>query len=82
MSQVDVIRAWKDADFRAGLSEAEKAQLPANPAGLVELSDADLTGAVGADGVQPDTTLTTPSITFMTVTFVGSCLSICLNNGC
>ena len=41
-SRVDVARAWKDAAYREGLSEAERAALPENPAGLMELSDADL----------------------------------------
>src|SRR4051794_23240689 len=31
-SHVDVVRAWKDSEYRAGLSEAERAALPENPA--------------------------------------------------
>jgi len=46
-SRIDVVRAWKDLDYREGLSEAERAALPANPAGLVELADAELAGAAG-----------------------------------
>ena len=46
MSHVTTIRAWKDEEFRLSLSEAERASLPQNPAGLIELSDAEL-GAVG-----------------------------------
>ncbi|MFL6211716.1 MAG: mersacidin/lichenicidin family type 2 lantibiotic [Pyrinomonadaceae bacterium] len=42
MSKADVIRAWKDPHYRDGLSAAELALLPENPAGRVELSDADL----------------------------------------
>jgi len=42
MNAFDIIRAWKDAAFRASLTEAQRASLPANPAGMVELSDADL----------------------------------------
>lgn len=42
MNALDIIRAWKDAAFRASLTEAQRAALPANPAGMVELSDADL----------------------------------------
>ena len=41
MSNNDVIRAWKDEEYRLGLSEAERALLPAHPAGAVEISDAD-----------------------------------------
>lgn len=47
MSYQDIIRAWKDEDFRAGLSAELLAALPANPAGLIELDDADLDGAAG-----------------------------------
>jgi mersacidin/lichenicidin family type 2 lantibiotic len=39
MSHVDIIRAWKDEDYRNSLSEEQRAQLPENPAGIVELSD-------------------------------------------
>jgi mersacidin/lichenicidin family type 2 lantibiotic len=46
MSRKDVVRAWKDKKYRLSLSEAERAQLPTNPAGTVELTDADL-GKVG-----------------------------------
>lgn len=48
MSQVDVIRAWKDEFYRAGLSAEELAALPEHPAGLVELDQTDLAGVVGA----------------------------------
>ena len=52
MSNETVIRAWKDEAFRNSLSPAELAMLPPNPAGLVELSDADLGLVPGA--VDPD----------------------------
>ncbi len=42
MSKKDIIRAWKDAEYRQSLSETERAMLPEHPAGLIELSDADL----------------------------------------
>lgn len=47
MSKIDVIRAWKDEEYRASLSEAERAQLPPHPAGYVELTDAELESAAG-----------------------------------
>ena len=47
MSNVDIIRAWKDEEYRNSLSEAERAQLPGNPAGAIELSDLDLTSVAG-----------------------------------
>lgn len=39
---IDIVRAWKDATYRANLSAEEQALLPAHPAGTVELSDAEL----------------------------------------
>jgi len=42
MSSQNIVRAWKDAAYRNSLTEAERAALPPNPAGAVELSDADL----------------------------------------
>lgn len=51
MSNVDVIRAWKDQVYRESLTPEQWAVLPANPAGMVELSDSDLGAAdvAGAD---------------------------------
>jgi len=42
MAHLDIIRAWKDEEYRLGLSEAERALLPAHPAGLIELTDPQL----------------------------------------
>lgn len=42
MSDEKIVRAWKDAEYREGLSEEELAHLPENPAGESELSDEDL----------------------------------------
>jgi mersacidin/lichenicidin family type 2 lantibiotic len=42
MSHRDIIRAWKDAEFRSSLSEAELAMLPSHPAGSIELADPGL----------------------------------------
>lgn len=47
MSNLDIIRAWKDEDYRNSLSEAELAQLPMNPAGLIELTNEDLESVSG-----------------------------------
>lgn len=49
-----IIRAWKDEDYRQSLSEQERAQLPANPSGVIELRDAELNQASGA--LPPKTT--------------------------
>ena len=54
MLHPNVIRAWKDEAYRQSLSEAERAQLPANPAGLIELSELELGSVAG--GICWDTT--------------------------
>ncbi len=59
MSRLDIIRAWKDEDYRRSLSEAERAQLPTHPAGLIEIDDTDL-GLV-AGGMRPNTHSTVTS---------------------
>jgi mersacidin/lichenicidin family type 2 lantibiotic len=47
MSKINIIRAWKDEDYRNSLSDAERAVLPENPAGVLELADADVAGVNG-----------------------------------
>jgi len=47
MSHQNVIRAWKDEEYRLSLSDAERALIPENPAGIVELADSDLDAASG-----------------------------------
>ena len=37
MSHKNIVRAWKDAEYRSTLSDTERAQLPANPAGDLEI---------------------------------------------
>jgi mersacidin/lichenicidin family type 2 lantibiotic len=48
MPNIDIIRAWKDEEYRASLTDAERAQLPANPAGLIELEENELRAIAGA----------------------------------
>jgi mersacidin/lichenicidin family type 2 lantibiotic len=45
---MDIIRAWKDAEYRRSLTAEELAALPENPAGMIELTDEDLGGISGA----------------------------------
>ena len=54
MSNVNVVRAWKDAKYRRSLSAAELAELPEHPAGPVELTDSELrnAGGFGEGGIQ------------------------------
>jgi len=39
MSKTDVVRAWRDREYRASLSSDELAMLPPNPAGELHMSD-------------------------------------------
>lgn len=47
MSKFDIVRAWKDTEYRQSLSAEEQALLPAHPAGSIELADEELDQAVG-----------------------------------
>ncbi len=48
MNTLNLIRAWKDASYRATLTTEELTALPENPAGLIELDDAALGDVNGA----------------------------------
>jgi mersacidin/lichenicidin family type 2 lantibiotic len=65
MNPNHIIRAWKDSRFRAGLSAAELAGLPANPAGLVEVNEDDLKDVAGGTN--------TTICTFWTVRYPRCC---------
>ena len=59
LTKQDIIRAWKDADFRNQLSDEQRAALPKNPAGVTELTSAELTevsGGASGDGWDGRTT--------------------------
>jgi mersacidin/lichenicidin family type 2 lantibiotic len=47
MSHEDIIHAWKDEEYRNNLSEEQRAQLPENPAGLIELPDESMQTIAG-----------------------------------
>lgn len=57
MSKEQIIRAWKDKDYRDSLSEVEKTMLPKNPADVVELKDSELESIAGG----PSTTCVSSS---------------------
>ena len=48
MSTDKIIRAWEDPEYRSTLSAGELAELPGNPAGAIELTDAELNEVLGA----------------------------------
>lgn len=67
MSDLDIIRAWKDEEYRLSLSEDLLAMLPDNPAGLVEFTD-------------PLRAQEDPIQCLDTV--ANSCLNLCLTTNC
>lgn len=47
MKKNDVIRAWRDEEYRRSLSEQELAALPEHPAGVMTLEDESLDSVSG-----------------------------------
>ncbi|MFF3206609.1 MULTISPECIES: mersacidin/lichenicidin family type 2 lantibiotic [unclassified Streptomyces] len=47
MSLRKIVRAWEDPKYRDSLSDPELADLPDNPAGVIELTDAELGQVLG-----------------------------------
>jgi mersacidin/lichenicidin family type 2 lantibiotic len=45
--KLDIVRAWKNETYRQSLSDEQRAALPANPVGELELTDAQLETACG-----------------------------------
>lgn len=43
----DIVRAWKDESYRQALSAEQRCALPANPAGPLEITGADLAAVSG-----------------------------------
>jgi mersacidin/lichenicidin family type 2 lantibiotic len=50
----NIVRAWKDETYRYSLCAEEQATLPTNPAGAIELTQAELEAIAGADDDSPD----------------------------
>lgn len=47
MSNIDIIRAWKDEAYRNSLSPTEQASLPPNPVGTTDLSEVEMSAICG-----------------------------------
>jgi mersacidin/lichenicidin family type 2 lantibiotic len=47
---IDVVRAWRDEEYRNSLTEEERADLPENPAGVAVVSDSVLRSLSGGCG--------------------------------
>lgn len=49
MNKEQIIKAWKDDEYRESLGESDRALVPDHPSGLIELSDAQLGMAGGEE---------------------------------
>lgn len=49
MSIEDIIKAWRDAEYRRSLSAEQQARLPEHPAGSIELTDEELPQVAGGN---------------------------------
>ena len=54
MKKSDIIRAWKDEEFAASLSDEQRRHLPENPAGSHELDADDLRSVAGGASFFPE----------------------------
>jgi len=48
MSKLNIVRAWKDQEYRLTLTAEQLSQIPASPAGAIDLSDTELDYVAGA----------------------------------
>jgi mersacidin/lichenicidin family type 2 lantibiotic len=74
LSSRTIIQAWKNPAYRNSLTEAERARLPANPAGSIEVSDEDFGKVAGGRDKAPDTYICTM---FCTLGCTTDCTTIC-----
>jgi mersacidin/lichenicidin family type 2 lantibiotic len=74
MSELDIIRAWKDKTYRSSLSADELAQLPEHPAGAVILTDDELASVEGGSLVCTPATPTISAASVLSV--VASIVSV------
>ncbi|QSB05249.1 mersacidin/lichenicidin family type 2 lantibiotic [Natronoglycomyces albus] len=70
---MNAIRAWKDPEYRAGLSNEELAELPANPVGIAELPEGQLDSVGGGTTWGCATVTLTVTVCSPTNTMCGSC---------
>lgn len=47
MTTNQIVRSWKDEDYRLSLKSEELSLITDNPAGLIELTDSELLGVEG-----------------------------------
>ena len=66
MRSEEIVRSWKDETYQLGLSAEEQALLPDNPAGMIELTDAELCGVDGGTLITVFTCVCIPTVTCFT----------------
>ncbi len=71
MSKLDIIRAWKDDEYANSLTDVQRAMLPQNPAGIIELTDRELDAAAG--GTHPGPLLTLDDLC---ISLMYSCITL------
>lgn|GEM_PF-815550 len=69
----DLVRAWKDADYRESLSAEDRAALPNHPAGWVDLTDSELESIHGAEQITVAGQVTTVNCVPHTATGIEHC---------
>jgi mersacidin/lichenicidin family type 2 lantibiotic len=73
MSKQNIIRAWKDETYRRSLSEAERAALPENPVGRVDLDELTAAEMAEIDGGLFDNDIGYNNNTDQCSTYFSSC---------
>jgi mersacidin/lichenicidin family type 2 lantibiotic len=53
MNKIDVVRAWRDEEYRSSLTPEQLANLPESPAGLATVDDLALRSITGAATTMP-----------------------------
>lgn len=77
MKKIDIAKAWKDPVYRSTLNAHELAALPESPAGLMEVTDADLLVVSGGNMNEAVTSLPC-GVTILSVITIALCITITL----
>jgi len=74
MRTEEIVRGWKDGAHQLGLSDGERAFLPDNPAGVIELTDAELNGIHGGSMITVCSFMPCESLITYCVTAITFCV--------
>jgi mersacidin/lichenicidin family type 2 lantibiotic len=77
MTANEIVRAWKDEEYLSSLNASDRAGLPADPAGAIEISDRDL-GDVSGGTTWPCATITVS----VAVSVAASCIQSAIHGTC